>query len=385
MDVRFGRELADARVLSTSPTSQRDIRTNTLGPQPKPHKSKNPRTLNSKIRGSSRSGESWGSIALGSVAAASACPAMPNCCRCGSYAPQAFYCACTGENKAVYVCGEDACRRRGCPDCRRYVADGEILTESGTATRPTGSSTTEPRPSRGNLSEDGSSCYEAAGAEAIIEGVRMPAESKYLILLDLQHTLLLYDGRTTRIRPCARELVLLLLLKQKEGLCQLGFRSTKAARNAIPLVMDLLRQTTSVEWVADSAHGDRRLQDTSTPGRSVWLVHGDLSHQNPLARHDRSQTPMQLLDLDTVVYAFEDITDGTRFTRSLLVFVTCCGTKPGTHVDEASAQNMLPGWKWVPQDDHLQRLARYFLHFFERRPSDTREHLQEHVFDQIYG
>ncbi|CAE7378383.1 unnamed protein product [Symbiodinium sp. CCMP2592] len=313
---------------------------------------------------------------------------MPDCCRCGSYAPQAFHCACTGEDKAVYVCGEDACRRSGCPDCGRYVADGEILTESGTATRPTDSSTTVPRPSRGNLSEDGSSCYEAAGtmgAEAT-EGVRMPAESKYLILLDLQYTLLRYDGRTTSIRPFARELVLLLLQKQKEGLCQLGFRSTKAAKNAIPLVVDFLRQTTSWEWVADSVHGDRILQDTSTPGRSVWLVHGDLSQQNPLARHDKSQTPMQLLDLDTVVYEFEDIRDGTRFTRSLLVFVTCGGSTLGTHVDEGSARNILkvPGWRCLPEDDHLQRLASYFLHFFLRRPSDTRVHLQEHVFDQRY-
>ncbi|CAE6958978.1 unnamed protein product [Symbiodinium sp. CCMP2456] len=316
---------------------------------------------------------------------------MPNCCRCGSYAPQAFHCACTGEDKAVYVCGEDACRMFGCPDCRRYVAGGEIWTESGTMTRPTGSSTTEP--GRGSkLSEDGSSCNETAGVSMgtmsvdAIEAARMHADSKYLILLDFQHTLLRYDGPRTEIRPFAGELVLCLLQKQKEGLCQLGFRSTKAGRNAIPLAQRLLRQATSVEWVADSAHGDRRLQDTSSPGRSVWLVHGDLSHHNPLARHDKSQTPMQILDLETVVYEFEDIADGTRFTTSSRVFVTCDGTKSGTHVNEASAQNMLKveGWKWIPEDDELRRLASYFVHFFQRRPSDAREHLQKHVFDQRF-
>ncbi|CAE7876683.1 unnamed protein product [Symbiodinium microadriaticum] len=278
---------------------------------------------------------------------------------------------------------------RGCPDCGRYVADGEILTDSGTVTQPTGSSSTQPGPSRDNLSEDRSSGYETTGVSMGTmsdEAVRMPARSKYLILLDLQFTLLRYDGRTSKTRPFAAELVLLLLQKQKEGLCQLGFRSTKAARNAIPLVEGLLRQATSVEWVADSASGDRRLQDTSSPDRCIWLVHGDLSHQNPLARHDKSQTPMQILDLDTVVYAFEDIADGTRFTRSSLVFVTCGGTTPGTHVDAASAQNILKvqGWHWIPEDSELQRLASYFLHFFRQMPSDAREHLKKHVFGQRY-
>ena len=253
------------------------------------------------------------------------------------------------------------------------MPDGEIFTESS---RPTGASTEEPS----------TSITEA-------DSLGLPqAENKYLILLDLQHTLLRYSGsktdirKDTHIRPFAKELVQFLLEKQDEGLCQLGFRSTKAAWNAVALLEEFLGSATSMDWVADGAQRHRTLQDTTTPGRSVWLVHGDLSRQNPSALHDRSQTPMQILNLETVIYEFEDITDGARFLRASVVFVTCDGTAPGTHVDEASASNLLrvDGWKWQSEDRELERLRIYFLDFFQRSPSDASEYLKAHVFDDRY-
>lgn len=316
---------------------------------------------------------------------------MTPCVHCQSSTLRRFYCNyanCPGVRRAIYIC-ED-CHIRGCPYCNGYIADYEIWTDSSLTLEPEPVSITQHlNPSHG-LSEDLSSQIEThsneddmGGENGLTETPIVDKTHVYFILLDLKYTLVQYrtgqqDLRESfRIRPFACDVLHHLLKLQEQGVCQMCFHSTLAAKNAIWMARQLLEKVTSTKWNSDNEH--RSLRE-STSGKKVWLLHGEYSQNNPWHVHEKSGTPMQIKDLESVFYEFEDMSDDAKcFSRSSLVFLTCAGTTPGRNVDEASAKNLLKvkSWHGSSQDQELQTVLKYFHDFFVRRPSDARIHLHQ--------
>ena len=201
----------------------------------------------------------------------------------------------------------------------------------------------------------------------------------FLILLDLQFTLLHYtwsDGEPTvrTTRPHATELLQMLLKKQQDGECMLGFYTPLWKDHAVKVVGELLAGATANQWKPE----DEAPVMKSVLGHKVSNFDDEFIEKDD-SRTDRAGWPLHTKSLIRIFSETER--SGRPCSARSTIYITCDRSEEMQSKEDHGNLVQVKPFRGVEQKGPLlKHVKEYLCEMCKAKVTDVRDYLRDRPF-----